>query len=105
DSDRGHLRPGPPRRSRGRSRRRLRRLRAQTFRARRARSADQRLSRLEAFDDDFGLEEQLQVVWAAGFGVGATHVEAAEWLGADERAGDLAVQVQIANLELGSRLL
>ena len=54
---------------------------------------------------DFRLQEQEQVVAAAGLGVGARHVEAAERMDADQRAGALAVQVEVADEELLARAL
>src|SRR6516165_12615466 len=50
--------------------------------------------------DALGLQEKQQVVAAAGLGVGAAHVEAAERVGADDRAGGLAVDVEVADEEL-----
>ena len=41
-----------------------------------------------------------EVVRAAGFGVGAAHVEAAEGMRADHGAGALAIEVEIADVEL-----
>ena len=46
-----------------------------------------------------------QIVGAAGLGVRATHAEAAEGLDADEGTRDAAVEVDVACLELSSRLL
>src|SRR5215212_540990 len=43
---------------------------------------------------------QRQVVWAAGFGVGAAHAEAAEGLDAYEGSCDAAVEVDVARFEL-----
>src|SRR5215472_14912300 len=51
------------------------------------------------FGDGFGLEEQQQIVFSAGLGVGAGHVEPAEGMRADHRAGALAVQIQIPDVE------
>src|SRR5262249_32932807 len=51
------------------------------------------------------LQEQQQVVAAAGLAVGAAHVEAAERVAAHHRAGALAVQVEVADEELLARLL
>ncbi len=47
-----------------------------------------------------GLREQVQVIRAAGFGIGAGHVEAAEGVGADHGSGAFAVDVEIAYVEL-----
>src|SRR5260370_9764741 len=47
----------------------------------------------------FGLGEQIQVVRAAGFGIGSRHVEAAEGMRTDHGARTFAVDVQVANLE------
>ena len=46
------------------------------------------------------LREEIQVLAAAGLGVRAGHVEAAEGVHADERARALAVQVEVADEEL-----
>ena len=48
----------------------------------------------------FGLREQVQVVGAAGLGICARHVEAAEGVRADHRSGAFAVDVQVADVEL-----
>src|SRR5271168_1795283 len=40
-----------------------------------------------------------EIVFAAGFGVGAGHVEAAEGVGADHGAGAFAIQIKIADVE------
>src|SRR6185503_6485335 len=53
--------------------------------------------------DDLRLEEEAEVVAAAGLGVGAAHVEAAEGVAADEGAGGLPVDVEIAGVELALR--
>ncbi len=50
--------------------------------------------------DGFGLGEEEQIVRAAGFGVGAAHIEAAEGVRADHGAGAFAVEVEIADVEL-----
>src|SRR5579885_3573931 len=50
--------------------------------------------------DGFGLREEQEVVATAGFGVGAGHVEAAEGVDADERAGTLAIEVEVADVEV-----
>ena len=52
-----------------------------------------------------GKHVQRQVVGAAGLRVGAGEAEAAERLHTDERAGDGAVEVEVAGLELGAGLL
>ena len=51
------------------------------------------------FGDRFGLQEKQQIVLPAGFGIRARHVEAAEGVRADHRAGALAVQIQIADVK------
>src|SRR5205814_8174209 len=43
------------------------------------------------------LQEEADVVAAAGFGIGAGHVEAAEGMHADEGAGAFAIHVEIAD--------
>src|SRR5947209_10716366 len=52
---------------------------------------------------DFGLEEEAEVVAPAGLRVSAAHVEAAERVYADERARALAVEVEVADVELAPR--
>src|ERR1043166_3095830 len=72
-------------------------------RPRRASLADTlalRLSRLDLPRDRLRLQEEAEVIAAARFRVGARHVEAAERMDADQRAGALAVQIQIADEEL-----
>src|SRR5271156_4750468 len=54
----------------------------------------------DLFGDGLGLREEEQVVRAAGLGVGAAHVEAAEGVGSYHGAGALAVEVEVAGLEL-----
>src|SRR5207253_9617005 len=61
--------------------------------------------RLEPLDHDLGLHEELQIVRSTCLRIGAAHVEAAEGLGADHGAGDLAIEVQVADLEFGAGLL
>ena len=51
------------------------------------------------FGDALGLGEEEEIVGAAGFGVGAAHVEAAEGVGADHGSGALAVEVEVADVE------
>src|ERR1700735_643757 len=53
------------------------------------------------FGDGLGLGEEGEVVGAAGFAVSAAHVEAAEGMSADHRASALAIEVKIADVELG----
>ena len=45
------------------------------------------------------LREQVEIIRAAGFRIGARHVEAAEGMRAHHRAGALAVDVQVADVE------
>src|SRR5205085_6719425 len=59
----------------------------------------------ELLRDALRLQEQQQVVASAGLRVGAAHVEAAERVRADDRAGALAVDVQVADEELALRAL
>src|ERR1043165_6950240 len=54
---------------------------------------------------DFGLEEEGEIVAPAGLRVRAAHVEAAEGVRADERACALAVEVEVADVELAARAL
>src|SRR5271157_6456166 len=54
---------------------------------------------LQSRGDGLGLQEQQEVVGATGFGIGAGHVEAAEGVRADHRAGALAVEIQVADVE------
>src|SRR5204863_5524040 len=53
--------------------------------------------------DRFRLQEQAEVIAAAGFGIGAGHVEAAERMHADERTGALAIEIEIADEKLFAR--
>ena len=55
---------------------------------------------LQFLRDRLRLREEEEVVAAAGLGVGARHVEAAERVDADQRAGALAVEVEVADEEL-----
>src|SRR5690606_10782635 len=55
---------------------------------------------LQPFGDALALREEQQVVRATGLGVGAAHVEAAEGLYADEGAGALAVEIEVAAVEV-----
>src|SRR5712664_1646665 len=48
------------------------------------------------------LREQIQVVGAAGFGIGAGHVEAAERVSTDHRSRALAVDVEVAYVEVAA---
>jgi hypothetical protein len=57
------------------------------------------------FGYGFGLGEEGEIVGAAGFGVGAAHVEAAEGVRAYHRAGALAIEVEVADVEFGSGTL
>lgn len=54
---------------------------------------------LPAFGDGFGLEEMAQVVASARLAVRAGEVEAAEGLHVHQRAGDLAIEIEIPDLE------
>src|ERR1043165_1166687 len=47
-----------------------------------------------------GLGEQVEIVGSAGLRVGSRHIEAAERMGAHHGAGALAVDVQVADVEL-----
>jgi DNA-binding NarL/FixJ family response regulator len=55
------------------------------------------------FGDGLGLGEEGEVVGAAGLGVGAAHIEAAEGMRSDHGAGALAIEVEIADVEVGFR--
>src|ERR687893_3181171 len=59
----------------------------------------------ESLDHRPGEHVQRQVVGAAGLGVCAAHAEAPKGLDADEGAGDAAVEVDVASLELPARQL
>src|SRR5438094_6835625 len=50
--------------------------------------------------DALGLQEQQQVIAAAGLGIGAAHVEPAEGMRPYDRARALAVHVEVADEEL-----
>src|SRR5437763_3050393 len=64
-----------------------------------------RVAGADFFGGDFGLHEEAEVVAPAGLRVGAAHVEAAEGVRADERARALAVEVEVADVELAARAL
>src|SRR5579864_4123014 len=53
----------------------------------------------------FRLCEQIQIVRAAGLGVGARHIETAERMRADHSACAFAVDVQIADVKLAEGAL
>src|ERR1039458_6393781 len=57
-------------------------------------------ARLQLLPDGFSLAEQIQVIRAARLGIRARHVEPAEGVRAHNRAGALAVDIQIAGVEL-----
>src|SRR6188768_1921276 len=59
---------------------------------------------LELLRYRFGLQELEQIFGAAGFGIRARHVEAAKRMSSDHGAGALAVDVQVPDVETGSRL-
>src|SRR5215203_2744774 len=59
----------------------------------------------KSLDHCSGEHVQRQVVGAASLGVCAAHAEAPEGLDADEGAGDAAVEVDVASLELPPRAL
>ena len=52
-----------------------------------------------------GSRKLVEVVGAAGLGADAAHAVAAEGLAADDRAGDVAVEVDVAGPQLGGRPL
>ena len=54
------------------------------------------------FRHRLGLREQIQIIGAAGFGIGAGHVEAAEGVGSYHGAGAFAVDVEIAHVEVAA---
>ncbi len=54
------------------------------------------------FGDGLGLGEEEEIVGAAGFAVGARHIEATEGMSADHGAGALAVEVKVADVEVGA---
>ncbi len=59
--------------------------------------------KLEPFGDALGLGEEVEIIGAAGLGVGSTHIEAAERMRADHGAGALAIEVEIAYVEVATR--
>src|SRR5690348_1180720 len=61
------------------------------------------LMKLQFLADRLGLAEEVQIVGAAGLGVGAGHIESAERIRADHRAGALAIDIEIADVELAHR--
>src|ERR1019366_893683 len=58
------------------------------------------LSLPDLLADALGLREQVEIVRSAGLGIGAGHVEAAEGVRAHHRSRALAVQVEVADVEL-----
>jgi len=50
------------------------------------------------------LSEEEQIVSAARLRVGAAHIEAAEWMDADKRAGAFSVDIQIADVKVMASL-
>ena len=57
------------------------------------------------FRDHLGLGKQQQIVAPSGFGIGPGHIEPAEGMCADHRAGALAVEIKIAHVEARARFL
>src|SRR5579864_8747212 len=55
------------------------------------------------FAHRFGLQKQQEVIRSPGFRIGARHVEAAEGMCAHHGAGRLAIEIQIADVELAAR--
>lgn len=53
-----------------------------------------------ALGNGLRLREEQQIISAAGFGVGAGHIESAEWVNADKRACALSIDVQVAHEEI-----
>src|SRR5690349_1282140 len=53
----------------------------------------------------FSLQEEAEIISAAGFAVGTAHVESAERLYIHLRAGALPVQIEIAYMEFVARVL
>ena len=49
--------------------------------------------------DGFGLREEIEIIGAARFGIGAGHIESAEGMGADHGSGAFAIDVEIADME------
>src|SRR5215831_9859124 len=54
----------------------------------------------DLFSHRLGLCEQIKVIRATGLRIGSRHVEAAERMGAHHRARALAVDVQVADVEV-----
>ena len=59
----------------------------------------------DIFDDHAGKEKTLEIAFAAGLCSGTAQFETAERVALDDRAGDAAVQIQVADdqLALGAR--
>src|SRR5579863_4967857 len=49
--------------------------------------------------DGFGLGEEEEIIGAAGFGIGAGHIESAERMRADHGSGAFAIDVKIADVK------
>jgi hypothetical protein len=49
--------------------------------------------------DGFGLCEQIEIIGAASFGIGAGHIKSAEGMRADHCSGTFAIDVEIADVE------
>ena len=50
--------------------------------------------------DRLRLREEKEVIGAAGFGIRAGHIEAAKWMRAHDGTRALAIDVQVADVEL-----
>src|ERR1017187_3087170 len=57
-------------------------------------------ARLQLLPDGFSLAEQIQVIRSARLGIRPRHVEPAEGVRADYCAGALAIDIQVAGVEL-----
>jgi hypothetical protein len=49
--------------------------------------------------DGFSLGEEVEIIGAAGFGIGAGHIESTEGMRTDHCAGTFAIDVEIADVE------
>src|SRR3974390_1479793 len=59
----------------------------------------------DLLSDRLALREQVQIVRAAGLGVGARHIESAKRMRPDNGACALAVDVEVADVEVPERAL
>src|SRR5690242_20095284 len=63
------------------------------------------LSVQSAFRSNLRLQEQQQVITPTRLRIGSRHVESAERMHANERAGTLAIQIQVPHMKLSARAI